>query len=106
MFIYVSPDGGVSLLGLFSLDLGSRSAVPREQPPNEQCAEARAFLWGVKFIFNVGIRKAHMFGDNAAALVKFLRCKAGVGRVYQQRLPKSFRYLWDGESGGPHQQAA
>ena len=34
--------------------------------------------------------RAHLFGDN----VQFLRCKAGVGRVYQQRLLKSFRYLW------------
>ena len=48
----------------------------------------------LKFIFNVGIHEAHLFGDNAAALVRFLRCKAGVGRVSQQRLLKSFRYLW------------
>ena len=33
-------------------------------------------LWGFEFIFNVGIREAHLFGDNAAALVQFLRCKA------------------------------
>ena len=35
-----------------------------------------------------------MFGDNAAALVQFLRCEAGVGRVYQQPLLKRFSYLW------------
>ena len=44
-------DGGVYRLGLFSLDLGSRSAVPPEQPPNQQCAEARALLWGSKNLF-------------------------------------------------------
>ena len=49
---------------------------------------------GLKFIFNVGIREAHLFGDNATAPVQFLRCKAGVGRAYQQRLLKTFRYLW------------
>ena len=54
----------------------------------------RAVLWGLKFILNVGIREAHLFGDNAAALVQFLRCKVSVGRVYQQRLLKCFRYLW------------
>ena len=51
-------------------------------------------MWGLKFILNVGIREAHFFGDNAAALIQFLRCKAGVGRVYRQRLLKSFRYQW------------
>ena len=86
--------GGVYKLGLFSMDLGSRSAVPAEQPPNQECAEARAVLWGLKFIPNVGIREAHVFGDNAAALVQFLRCKASVGRVYKQRLLKCFGYLW------------
>ena len=96
VFVYVDAalDVGVYRLGLFSLELGSRSAVPREQPPNQQCAQAQAFLWSLKFILNVGIREAHLFGDNAAALVRFLRCKAGVGRVYQHRLLKSFRYLW------------
>ena len=74
------------------MDLGSRSAVPPKQPPNLQCAEARAALWGLKF--NVGIREAHLFGDNAAALVQFLRCKVSVGRVHQQRLLKCFRCLW------------
>ena len=68
--------------------------MPSEQLPNQQCAEARALLWGLKLILNVGIREAHLFGDNAAALIQYLRCKAGVGRVYQQRLLKSFRYLW------------
>ena len=96
VFVYVDAalDGGVYRLGLFSLGLGSRSAVPSEQPQNQQCAEARALLWGLNFILNVGIREAHLFGDNAAALVQFLRCKAGVGRVYQQRLLKSFRCIW------------
>ena len=51
-------------------------------------------LWGLKFILNAGLREAHFFGDNAAALIQYLKCKAGVGRVYQQRLLKSFRYLW------------
>ena len=101
MFVYVDAalDGGVYRLGLFSLELGSWSAVPHEQPPNQQCMEARAFLWRLKFIFNVGIREAHLFGDNAATLVQFLRCKAGVGRVYQQRLLKSFSYLWASSPG-------
>ena len=53
-----------------------------------------AVLWRLKFILNVGIREAHFSGDNAAALVHFLRCKASVGRVYHQRLLKCFRYLW------------
>ena len=83
--------GGVYKLGLFSMDLGSRSAVPLEQPPNQQCAKARAVLWGLKFILNVGIREAHLFGDNAAALVQFLRCKASVGGVYQGRIIKGWR---------------
>ena len=76
-FVYVDAalDGGVYRLGLFSMELGSRSAVPPEQPPNQQCAEARAVLWGLKFILNVGIREAHVFGDNAAALVQLLQCK-------------------------------
>ena len=96
LFVYMDAalDGGVYCLGLFSLELGSRLAVPLEQPPNQQCAEAQALLWGLKFILNVGIREAHLFGDNAAALVQFLRCKAGVGRVYQQRPLKCFKYLW------------
>ena len=51
-------------------------------------------MWGLKFISNVGIREAHLFGDNAAALVQFLKCKTGIGRVHQQRLLRSFRYLW------------
>ena len=76
-------DGGVYRLGLWSLGLGSRSAVPYEQPPNQQCAEARALLWGLKFILNVGICEAHLFWDNAIVLVQFLMCKASVGRVYQ-----------------------
>ena len=76
------------------MELGSRSAVPLEQPPNQQCAEACAVLWGLKFIFNVGIREAHLFGNNAAALVLLLRFKASVGRVYQQCLLKCFKYLW------------
>ena len=96
VFVYVDAalDGGVYRLVLFSLELGSRSSVPLEQPTNQQCAEASAVLWGLKFIFNVGVREAHLFGDNAAALVQFLRCKASVGRVYEQRLLKFFRYLW------------
>ena len=44
MYVDAALDGGVYWLGLFSLELGSRSAVPPEQPPNQQCAEARAFL--------------------------------------------------------------
>ena len=55
---------------------------------------ARVVLWGLKFILNVGVRVAHLFCDNAAPLAPFLRCKASVGRVYQQRLLKCFRYLW------------
>ena len=88
MFVYVDAalDAGVYRLGLFSLGLGSRS--------NQQCAEARALLWGLQFILNVGYREAHLFGDNAAALIQYLRCKAGNGRTYHQRLLKSFRYLW------------
>ena len=80
--------------GIFLIELGSRSAVPLEHPPNQQCAEARAVLCGLKFILNVGIREAHLFQDNAAALLQLLRCKASVGPVYQQRLLKCFRYLW------------
>ena len=96
MFVYVDAalDGGVYQLALFSLELGSRSAVLHEPPQNQQCAEARPSLCCLKFIFNVGIREVHLFGDNAAALVQVLRCKAGVGRVYQQRLLKNFRYPW------------
>ena len=96
VFVYVDAtlDGGVYRLGSFSLELGSRSAVPPEQPPNQQRAEAQALLWGLKFILNLGIREAHLFGDNAAALMQFMRCRAGVGRVYQQRVLNSFRYLW------------
>ena len=74
------------------MELGSRSAVPPKQPRNQQCAEARAVRW--KFILKVGVHEAHLFGDNAAALVQFLGCKASVGCVYQQRLLKFFRYLW------------
>ena len=85
---------GCTVWGFFHWNYGSRSAVPLEQPPNQQCAEARALLWGLTFILNVGIREAHSFGDNAVALVQFRRCKASTGRVYQQRLLKSFRYLW------------
>ena len=119
VFVYVDAalDGGVHRLGLFSMELGSRSAVPLVQPPNQQCAEERVMLWGLKFVLNVGVREAHLFGDNAAALVQFLRCQASVGRVYQQCLLKCFRYLqascpgfyvlrslggWCSESGGPH----
>ena len=76
------------------MDVGSRSVVPAEQPPNQQCAEAAALLWGLKLILNVGVRGAHLFGDNAAALVQFLRCKAKVGRKFQQSVLKRFRYLW------------
>ena len=45
VFVYVDValDGGVYRLGLFSLELGLRSAVPLE-PPKQQCAEARAGL--------------------------------------------------------------
>ena len=48
VFVYVDDarDGGVYRLGSFSLDLGSRLAVPPEQTPNQQCAEARSFLLG------------------------------------------------------------
>ena len=71
VFVYVDAalDGGVYCLRPFLLGLGSRSTVPSEQPPNQQCAEARALLWGLKFILNLGIRGAHLFGDNAAALM-------------------------------------
>ena len=64
--------GGLYTLGLFSMDLGLPSAVPPEQPPNQHCAEVCAVMWVLKFLFSVGIRKAHLFGDNAAALVRFL----------------------------------
>ena len=87
-------DAGKYRLGLFSMDVGSRPVVPAEQPPNEQCAEAAALLWGLKLNLNVGIREVHLFGDNAAALVQFLRCKANVGRKFQQSALKRFRYLW------------
>ena len=63
----------------FSMELGSRSAVPHEQPPNQQCAEALAVLWGLKFILNVGIREAYLFGDNAVALLHFLRLQSKCG---------------------------
>ena len=75
--------GGLYCLGLLPVVLGSRSTVPSEQPPSQQCAEAKALLWGLKFILNVGVREAHFFGDNAAALVQYLSCKAGMGRVYR-----------------------
>ena len=87
-------DAGKYRLGLFFMDVGSRSVVPAEQPPNQQCAEAAALLWGLKLILNVGVREAHLFGDNAAALVQFLRCKAKVGCKFQQSVLKCFRYLW------------
>ena len=54
----------------------------------------KALLWGIKFILNVGSKEAHLFGDNAAALIQYLRCKAGVGRRYRRWLLKSFRYPW------------
>ena len=57
-------------------------AVPPEQPPNQPCAEARAILWGLKFVLNVGVREAHFFGDNPTALLHFLRCKASVGLFF------------------------
>ena len=94
VYVHAALDGGVYRLGFFSVDLGSRSGVLPEQPPNQQCPEARAVLCGLKFIPNVGVREAHLFGDNAVALVHFLRCTASVGRVYQQRLLQCFRYLW------------
>ena len=70
-FVYVDAalDAEVYRLGLFSMELGSRYTVPLEQPQNQQCAEARAVLWGLKIFLNVGIREAHLFGDNAAELV-------------------------------------
>ena len=47
VYVYVDAarDAGVYRLGLFSLPLGSRSFVPLEQPPNQQCVEAKALLW-------------------------------------------------------------
>ena len=97
LYVYVDAaldGGGVYKWGLFSMDLSSRSAVTPEQPPNQQCAEARAVLWGSTFILNVGVREAHLLGGNAAALVQLLRCTTSVGRVYRQRLLKCFRCLW------------
>ena len=94
IYVDAAMDAGKYRLGLFSMDVGSRSVVPAEQPPNQQCAEAAALLWGLKLILNVGVREAHLFGDNAAALVQFLRCKAKVGRKFQQSVLKRFRYLW------------
>ena len=84
VFVYVDAalDGEVYRFGFFSMELCSRSAVPLEQPPNQQCAEVRALLWGLKFIVNVGVCEAHLFVDNAVALVQFLRSKTSVGRVY------------------------
>ena len=58
------------------------------------CAEAKALLWGIKFILNVGFKEVQLFGENVAALIQYLRCKAWVGRRYQQWLLKSFRFLW------------
>ena len=96
VFVYVDAaldgGGGVYKLGPFSMELGLRSAVPLEQPPNHECAEARAILWGLKFILNVGVREAHLFGDNAGTLVQFLWWKASLGFVYQRCLRKWFRY--------------
>ena len=72
-------------------------AICAVQSKCRACVQAcgpRAVLWGLKFILNVGIRGAHLFGDNAAALVQFLRCKASVGLVSKQRPLKCFRYLW------------
>ena len=77
IYVDAAMDAGKYRLGLFSMDVGSRSVVPAEQLPNQQCAEAAALLWGLKLILNVGVREAHLFGDNAAALVQFLRCKGG-----------------------------
>ena len=96
IFVYVDAarDGGVYHLGLFSLGLGSKSAVPPEQPLNQQCAEARVLSWGLKFILNRRSCEVNWFGDSAAALVQFLRSKASVGRVCHQRLLKTFRYIW------------
>ena len=75
IYVDAAMDAGKYRLGLFSMDVGSRSVVPAEQPPNQQCAEAAALLWGLKLILNVGVREAHLFGDNAAALVQFLGVK-------------------------------
>ena len=94
IYVDAAMDAGKYRLGLFSMDVGSRSVVPAERPPNQQCAEAAALLWGLKLILNVRVREAHLFGDNAAALVQFLRCKAKVGRKFQQSVLKRFRYLW------------
>ena len=96
LVIYVDAalDAGKYRLGLFSMGVGSRSVVPAEQPPNQQCPEAAALLSGLKLKLNVGVREAHLFGDNEAALVQFLRCKAKVGRKFQQSVLKRFRYLW------------
>ena len=91
--------------------------MPPKQLPNQQCAEARALLWGLKFILNAGIREAHLFGDNAAALVQFLRCKGGCGKGVSAALAEELQVplgllpglycvlppgAWDGESGGLH----
>ena len=91
--LHLTGGGGAPLVAFFDR-AGSKLTVPSEQPPNQQCAEAKALLWGLKFILILGVREAHLFGDNAAALVQYLGCKAGVGRVHQQRLLKSFRYMW------------
>ena len=67
-YVDAALESGVYRLGLFSLGLGSRSTVPSEQPPNQQCTEAKAPLWGIQFVLNVGYKEAHLFGDNEQAL--------------------------------------
>ena len=65
--------------------------VPSEAPPNQQWAEALAFLWGLKMVYNVGWPRVQLFGDNAAAA---MRCPCERGRRYPPpSIRKSFVYL-------------
>ena len=54
VYLDVAKDGADYRLGLYSPELGSCSRVLSEAPPNQQCAEALAFLWGPKLVYNVG----------------------------------------------------
>ena len=62
--------------------------------PNQKCVDAKALLWGVNFTFNIRFNEAHLFGDNAVALIQFFGCKVWVGPRYRQTWLKSFRYPW------------
>ena len=54
--------------------------------------EALPLLLGLKLVYNVGW-EVHLFGDNAAALMQFLRCRASTCKVFQQRLLRALLYL-------------